>query len=243
MPKQVLVIPDTHFPYHDEKVWRCILQAIKQLRPHTAVHIGDVTDSYSVSRFAKDPSRKLEMKWELDEANVQFDRMDGFGCQKRLVLGNHDIRMEKAIKDQLPALSGMLTIAKELRLAQRGWKVTDYGDWLQIGEVAYTHDVGRYGAYAARQSLMDFGGNLVFGHTHRLAVAYQGQTDGTKHVCLNVGCAIDFDQVGYGYKSKALRDWQHGFGWVTYNSKGQGWCQAIPVIDGVAYVDGQRVKG
>ena len=219
-----------------------MLRTVQKRKPGTVVIIGDFLDCYSVSQHSKDPSRKVLLQDEVNAAVRELDRLERLvGARVVFVEGNHETRLAREVSKHLPGAHGLLTARSLLEIDRRGWGWVPYGDWATIGKVAYTHDVGRHGANAARQSLLDFGGNLVFGHTHRLSVSYIGQTNGDKHVALNVGCGLDFDEVDYMHKARARRDWQHGFGWVDYDRHGNAWCQAIPIIDRAALVHGERV--
>jgi hypothetical protein len=121
---------------------------------------------------------------------------------------------------------------------KRGWQTIDYKRSLRIGKMLLTHDVGRAGVHAARQSLLDVGDNIVFGHTHRMQVVYQGQTTGDRHVGATLGWLGDPEAIDYRHADMVKRDWQHGFGVAHILDSGAFWLQAIPIVNGLAVVDG-----
>ena len=103
--------------------------------------------------------------------------------------------------------------------------------------MTYKHDFGgKAGKYAAEESLMGFGGNLVIGHSHRGKVTYlgEGRPDGDSHFCLNVGWLGRIDEADYTDPAKVRREWQHGFGLVEYASSGLAYAQFVPIVRGKA---------
>jgi predicted phosphodiesterase len=240
---KIMVCPDAHHPYVDKRAWKTFLVACKDIKPDVLVIIGDFADCYAVSSHAKDPSRKSKLKWEIDQVNKALDQISALGI-KRVIFceGNHETRLTRFIASEASTLYGMLEISQVLKIKERGWEWVPYNDWIRIGKISFTHDVGRCGANAGRQSLADFGSNLVFGHTHRGSVTYAGTTEGDTHVCLNVGWLGDFDSIDYKHKAMARREWTHGFGYCEQTENGVTWCNFIPIIKGRCVVDGKVIQ-
>lgn len=243
--EQVLVVPDLHAPYHDEKVWGCILETIRRVKPAGVVAIGDFADFYSISRHTKDPKRsKVSLDDEIAAVKIERRRLERAAGKAwlRFTKGNHETRFDRLIAEEAPQFRGLLSVKDALGFGDN-WGWTDYGDWFTYGKCNYTHDVGRSGVNTARQSLQDFGGNIVVGHSHRGGVAYQGTTRGESHTALNVGWAGDYKMIDYQHKARALRDWQHGMGLVSYDASGYCWLQFIPILKGRAIVNGKQITG
>jgi predicted phosphodiesterase len=242
---RVIVCPDAHHPFVDKKAWACFLQVCKVAKPDTLVIIGDFADFFAISTHSKHPSRRVSFSSEIDATNKALDQVAKLGI-KRVVFteGNHEFRFDRYIADKAPELYGVVPdLAGLFKIHQRpGWEWYPYRTAMKIGHIYYTHEVGRCGVNAVRQSLTDFGDNLVMGHTHRLGVSYQGTVNGPMKVCLNVGWLGDLDSIDYRHQAIARRESQHGFGLVDYDKNGIGWCSAIPIIDGAAVVDGRIVK-
>ena len=97
MSRKVFVIPDVHVPYHDKKAWGLTLEVIKDLKPDVVVSIGDFADFYAVSSFDKDPSRRLNLKWEVDCINKELDRLCQVAKNSQVVFleGNHEDRLRR----------------------------------------------------------------------------------------------------------------------------------------------------
>lgn len=239
---RIFVVPDMHFPFHDRRVWETMLAARREAKPDLTVIIGDAVDCYAISSHPKSPDRKANFKDEIDEGNAELDRL-----RSRNVLftaGNHENRYDRLIRDKAPELYGVApSMQALLRIEKRGWEWVPYMRYKKVGRVAFTHEIGRCGVNAARQSLLDFGGNIVFGHSHRGGVAYQGAIADGKHFAMNVGWGGDVNAIDYQHRARAERDWQHGFGLVHLDASGYAWANFVPIVGGRCSVDGAMVSG
>lgn len=206
--RRILVLPDVHVPYHDQAAWNLAVRAVRVLQPDLLVVIGDFVDCYSVSQFSKDPRRKQNLQWELDAANEELDKLRDTAGSYLYTVGNHEHRIERYIHQRAPELDGMISLQEYLKAKERGFQWVPYKDFVKVGKVAFTHEIGHAGKMAATHSLAAFGGNLVIGHTHRAATIYSGTVDEERHFCLNVGWLGDPKQVDYVHRSQ-MRDWQH----------------------------------
>lgn len=246
MSERTLVIPDLHAPYHDKKAWRCFLKAARYTKPKRVVIIGDFGDYYAVSSHPKSPSRKANLEWEIQETNKCLDEVEKIGADQIVYCGgNHEFRMDRHIRDKAPELFGLkgTTVPEQYRLKERGIKFVPYMSYIRIGKVAYTHEVGRCGVNTARATLMDFGGNIVVGHSHRAGLSYQGTVHDGQRVCMNVGWMGDLDSIDYFHRARAERDWETGFGVVDQDKRGVGWMTFVPIIFNKCLLDGKLFDG
>lgn len=85
----VVVFPDIHFPYHDEKALNCALQVLEYVKPSAFLLLGDFVEGESVShwQWAKKKRPPLEyqlpaIKEEIVLANEGLDRIDE-ACKKQ----------------------------------------------------------------------------------------------------------------------------------------------------------------
>ncbi len=239
MSKTILVIPDTHVPYHDKAAWKEVLRCIKDLEPHEIVIIGDFADFYAISSHDRDPIRKRFLLEEVAEVNKALDQIPTSPRRRStcFIEGNHEDRLRRYLWSKAPELFGTVNVPTLFKLKERGWKHRAYRHGLKVGKVTYKHDFsGMAGKNAAKASLMAFGGNLVIGHSHRGEVTYlgEGRPDGDSHFCLNVGWLGRVDEADYMDPSKARRDWQHGFGLVDYSRSGLAYAQFVPIVRGKA---------
>lgn len=237
------MIPDLHAPFHDKKAWSCFLKAARAVKPDNIVIIGDFADCYAVSFHPKTPGRKSNLDWEIDVTNKCLDQVMKLGA-KRVVYcgGNHEFRMDRFIRDKAPELHGLkgTTMPELLRLKKRGVQWVPYMQYVRIGKVAYTHEIGRCGVNTARATLMDFGGNIVVGHSHRAGLSYQGTVHDGQRVCMNVGHMADVKDIDYFHRARAERDWETGFGIVDQDKRGIGWMTFVPIIYNRCMVDGKQ---
>jgi predicted phosphodiesterase len=245
---RILIVSDLHVPYHDVRAWECVLETIRQTKPETVVLIGDFCDMYSISSHPKSLDRKVNFVEEVAAVNRELDALllaCGDGCRVVWTEGNHEDRITRFLQSSAPELGGITALRAEglFRVKERDIEWVPYRRHIKIGNCAFTHDVGRCGINAARQSLLDFGGNIVFGHSHRGACVYQGEIKGSSHFGLNVGWLGDVEGVDYQHQARCRRDWQTGFGIVDQDSSGYSWGQFVPVIAGRCVVDGVQISG
>ena len=242
--QKIMVCPDAHHPYVDDLAWRTFLEACRVVKPDALVIIGDFCDFLSVSAHPKSPADKIDFQAELAAANVALDQISALKIPRVVACeGNHETRITRYIAARAPELYGMMHVKDLLKIEKRGWEWVPYNSWLRIGEVAFTHDVGRSGVNTARQSLQDFGDNLVIGHSHRGAVVYQGTVEGRQHVCMNVGWLGSYEAVPYMHQARAKRDWCHGLGYIEQTKDGVSWCNFVPIISGRCTINGQVISG
>lgn len=240
---KILVCPDAHFPYENKLAWKTFLEACRVTKPDVLVIIGDFCDGMAVSAHAKKATDERRFKNEVEAVNVALDQICALRIPRMIyIFGNHESRFERYLNSKAPELDGMLSLQEEFRLAQRNIEYVAYGDFIKIGEMSYTHDVGRCGINTARQSLSDFGSNLIVGHSHRAAVVYGGTVEGETHVCMNVGHLLNIDDIDYRNRHTAKREWQTGFGICYQTEDGVNWVTFVPIIDGRCIVDGKIVN-
>ena len=107
--KRILVIPDLHVPFHEPEM---VADMIAKEAPHTdlAICIGDVGDAYALSRYAKYESVPYAYEWS--EVTVMMQTLSESFPEVRIIVGNHDARLRKAIAahltpDMVEAISTM----------------------------------------------------------------------------------------------------------------------------------------
>lgn len=246
----VVVIPDVHTPYHHRGAWTTVLDYVARGRPGAVVQLGDFQSLDSVSAHDHDPKKVLSLSDEVAGARAALDELDlacrrgGVARGNRWMLeGNHETRLDRYALRLAPELRPFVDWREMLQLDRRGWRAVPYKHSLRLGELAFTHDVGRSGVNAARQSLLDVGHNVAFGHTHRVQVVYQGQVTGKRHVGATLGWLGDPEAIDYRHRDLVRRDWQHGFGVAHYTADGAFWLQAVPIVNNRAVVDGVLYQG
>lgn len=242
---KALLIPDVHAPYHHAKAWSCTLEVVAGWRPDVIVQVGDFNSFDSVSSHDHDPRHVLTLEEELAGANAALDQLDRAARRggvargnKWMLEGNHETRLDRYALRLAPELRPFVDWRDALKLDRRGWRTLPYKSSLELGKLRITHDVGRAGVNAARQSLLDTGYNVAFGHTHRLQVVYQGQLSGERHVGATLGWLGDHNKIDYRHRDLVKRDWQHGLGVAHFLASGEFWLQAVPIVRGRCVIDG-----
>lgn len=247
---RMLIVPDAHAPYHHHGAWSCLLDVAAGWRPDVCVVLGDFADFAAVSSHPKVPGRLLPFATEVEYANEALDELDAAlragGCRtKEYLQGNHEDRLQRYVARQAPDLQEFVDWRGVLQLDRRTqpWRVTDYKSSIAYGHLRLTHDVARAGVQAARQSRLDVGHSIAFGHTHQLQVSYGGTVTGDRHVGATLGWLGDPEAVDYRHRDLVRREWQHGFGVAHFLASGEFWLQAIPIVRGRCVVDGRVYSG
>lgn len=240
---KMLLVPDCHIPYHHDAAWNCVLDVAEHWMPDVCVVLGDFGDFASVSSYVKDPRTARSLADEVEGVNAELDRLDralkrGRCRTKFFLLGNHEARLASYTTKLAPELWPYVSVEDMLRLEKRRWRVTQYKASLGFGKLRLSHDVGRAGVNAARQSVQDVGKSIAFGHTHRLQVSYQGNQTGERHVGATFGWLGDPERIDYRHRDLVRRDWSHGFGTARFDGGGNFWLAPVPIVGGRAIVEG-----
>lgn len=242
--RKLLLMPDLHAPYQDRRAFACFRKVVKGWRPDIFIGLGDFGDCNAISTHPKDPKRLLPFGMEVQgirAARRQLEEALEFAGTPdwRMLQGNHDTRIDRYVAAKAPELVDLVSDWTEAYGLDERWNVTPYKESLQIGHLRMTHDVGRAGVNAARQSLLDVGESLVFGHTHRGQIIYQGTVSGRKLVGVTSGWLGDPEAIDYRHRDQIRRDSIHGFTAVYMKADGLFWLNFVPIIDGACVLDGK----
>lgn len=229
--ERILILPDTHAPFHDPYAWDTAMRFAKKWRPHTLIHLGDLADFYSVSDHDKDPRRANNLLEECSTTNELLDELDDLGAQRKIFCtGNHEYRLERYLMRHAPALLGIASVDTLLDLSKRGWSVIPYAMHGRVGKLYVTHEAGKAGQNAVQQMAVAVGASIAFGHTHRLQVQYFGSILGDRHV--SATCGWLGDKAAARYVSEiAKAPWQLGFATAIMERSGCFELQARPIVD------------
>ena len=232
MSETVLIVPDTHRPFHDVKAWALFMRCARQLQPKHLVIIGDFADCYAVNEHAKDPDMVSIFQEEIDDVMNGLDQLDALGARhKYYIEGNHEDRIARYVSKH-PELKGVLTTQRLFKLTERGWHFTPYKQHTNIGKVWFTHDVGVASRTAIFRSLDLYQHSVVTGHTHRLMYVVEGTALGNEpKVAASFGWLGDVERIDYMHRAKARASWALGFGVGTYNPKtGFMYLTPVPIL-------------
>ena len=194
MNKSILIISDTHIPYHHKDLIPFLKEIKKIFKPDRIIHIGDEVDKHAMSFHDSDPdlpSAGDELKQSLPiikELENLFPKMD-------LLDSNHgSLVYRRAYKHGIP--KAYLRAYNEFLKVSHNWK---WHDDLTIktpnGPVYFCH-----GKTANILKLgQQYGMNVVQGHYHtKFNIKYYGNSLGL-YYGLQVGCLIDKDSLAFRY--------------------------------------------
>ena len=194
MNKSILIISDTHIPYHHKDLLPFLKAIKKKYKPDRVVHIGDEVDKHAMSMHDSDPdlpSAGDELKQSLPiikELENLFPDMD-------ILDSNHgSLVYRRALKHGIP--KAYLRHYNEFLEVGKGWK---WHDDLTLdtpgGPVYFCH-----GKVADVLKLaQSMGMSCVQGHYHSsYSIKYYGNSLGL-YFGLQVGCLIDKDSLAFRY--------------------------------------------
>lgn len=205
---KVLVIGDTHFPFHDKKALSKVLDMIKKEKPTHVVQIGDLLDQYSFSKYSKSieitPQQEVSkgIKAAVDMWIAVKRASKGVKCVQ--LLGNHDVRVSKRIMEKLPELEFVL---KNGIYSFPGVKVLRSDrDYVKIDGVNYCH--GWFSK--SGDHVRHFNGPVVHGHLHNPTITTQGPGLWS----MDVGYLADRHSLPLSYTQSKLTKWTMACGIV-----------------------------
>ena len=250
--QRAIVIPDQHFPYHDEAALNVILKAMKMIKPQILVNLGDVGEWNSVSPWQYKGNRKRpplefvlpQVNEEIAEVNKGLDLIDEAakkaGVKKKyMCTGNHDIWLDNFV-ERYPYLKDM-TFNKACKLKERKYIVYNYNQPLTIGKVTFIH--GAYHtAYHAKKHLDSYGSSIIYGHTHDVQSHSQTKLGGTISAH-SLGCVKDMSADKNVWLRGRLHNWTHAFGIVDWFSNRDFRVEVVEIHNGKTSVWGKIING
>lgn len=242
--EKILIVPDTHVPYHDKKAWELMLSVAKAVKVDHVITLGDLADFYGVSSHSKDPNRALKLEEEIEETKKAIGQLAALKPKSFVFIeGNHEDRLKRYLQDKAPELFHLVSTQKVLELSKHKIKFIPYKQSFKLGKMNFTHDVGNGGRFAAHKALDTFQHNIITGHTHRISYVVEGNAQGERHLSTTLGWLGDADAVDYMHKVKISRDWSLGFG-IGYLDKKTGnvHVQPVPIVNYTSVVEGKLFK-
>ena len=211
MKKETLVkLSDWHVPYQDEKAINVSFDFCRKVQPNVII-IDEMMDFYSISKFSRDPKRKLSLQEDLDTTFAYLSKLRKF-CPKSKIISvqsNHDARMKKYLRNNAEELSELkiLSVPALLRLEELD---IQYKENFTFHNVLIKHgDIVRgSSSYSAKGELVKEGVSGVSGHTHRLGISFETKRSGFKF-WMEGGCLCS-KEVAIEYV-RGIPDWQLGF--------------------------------
>lgn len=228
--KIVLLIPDTHRPYHDRRAYALMIRAFQDIvkkywdmADFEIMILGDYGDFYATSGHDKHPMVQQNLVLEVEDVIAGLDELDNLFpfAKKTYIEGNHEFRLERYLCNKAPALFNVTSTEHILKMSQRpNWTFVHYtpGQQISVGGslLKARHEPLSSSAKATASKAIC---SLVYGHIHRLEESHVVGLDGSNHVCFSVGWLGDKrnDKI-FGYV-KGHHQWQMGFGLVFVDTE------------------------
>jgi UDP-2,3-diacylglucosamine pyrophosphatase LpxH len=206
-----VVLSDLHVPFQDKRAVRQALGFIREHRPGKIHLLGDICDCYAVSRFVKDPRRKDDLQWELDQTAVFLEQLREAAGDAQIIYseGNHEFRLRRFLASEAKALAGLRTLQLDglLGLEDLGIQYREHDQPYRVGSLLYTHGtlVRKWSAGSAKGHFEKYGCCVIHGHTHRLG-AFSHRDINTVFGAWENGCLCDMNP-----DYCTAPDWQQGW--------------------------------
>ncbi len=254
----VVILPDWQVPLHDERKIKRVADFIGEFNPVRLGHVGDMTDSTQIGRWARGLREEfnggLEGGFATTRKLLEYHR-ERYDGPWDLVRSNHDERLEKAIEQRLPGVAGLtimghtLNIQNALQLDKFGieWHESPFEiapGWVMAhGDEGYTSRVPGGTALALAT---EFQKNVVSGHSHRAGLAWSSKGYNSKRHAfagMEVGHAMRIEGAEYLGRAR-VNNWGTAFGILWLHSVGnrvEVHPQLVPIQpNGAFMVNGMR---
>lgn len=96
--ERVVVVPDIHAPFHEPDMLAHICE-IEGPKCAKAVAVGDISDSYAFSTFTQYERVSFSEEWA--SVTQVIDALSRSFHEVEIVIGNHDARLEKRLRERL----------------------------------------------------------------------------------------------------------------------------------------------
>ncbi len=209
----VLIIPDTHFPFEKEGILDHCLEMREKYNCGTIIHIGDEVDLCAISQWEKDPDG-FSAGTEADKAQQRMEVWYKHFPEVFVCIGNHTARpFRMARSSGIP--KRFIKSYEHSWNAPKGWKWSE--NW-EFNNVLYTHGTGYSGPNAAIRIATRHRQNTVIGHIHSEAGIQYSASKIDLVWGMQVGGAIDDKSYAAHYAKDQLKKSIIGCG-VVLNGK------------------------
>jgi predicted phosphodiesterase len=223
-----IVVSDQHFPFENKVCIKLSRQFTRDIQPGRLHLLGDILDNYSISRFSRDPTRKIRLQGEIDSAAQYLEdcRDDAPDADLIYSEGNHENRLTRYLHSEakeladlraleLPSLLGLKALNIRYQPASKPYK---------IGHLLFTHGdiVRKHSGMSACAHLEKYGCSVIHGHTHRMG-SYFRTTRASIHGGFENGCLC----APPTYMSEP--NWQRGFSVIHWDGP-KFHVEQVPII-------------
>lgn len=251
--RRIVVVPDTQIPFDDRRMMKAVIRFIGDFQPDEVIHIGDLMDYHTPSRWSKGSAEEYALKVKLDNEQAKkrfFDPLrEVYQGPVGVHEGNHDERPRVYLTKYAPALAEFsdqfhirnmldfdgfgVELLPDFNHFAPGW-MTTHG---HLGGIA----LSRIGANTALGAAKKFSRSVVMGHTHRLGVLHDtsGVEGQINRSLTGVEVGHLMDQKLAGYLKGGTANWQTGFCVLSVEGKHVR-AETVPIDEGHFIVDGNK---
>jgi predicted phosphodiesterase len=181
----VMILPDIHCPFQDNKAIELACKIIELVKPVTVIYLGDNVDWHQISKFDKDPDRILTLQAEVDKFH-EVDRMimsaAGKHVKRYYILGNHEDRLRRYHSEH-PEVSkvrglqfdSLLGLGPTMKTIPNLQLVEEEINWRDRFIFKHGKIVSKWSGWSAQKEHMAEHRNGISGHTHRAGDYYMTQ--------------------------------------------------------------------
>lgn len=227
---------DVHLdPEKDEfhPAYAAAREFVLDIKPDRIIIGGDWGSFDSLSNWNKSKPLIAEGKRYSDDVEVCYDEL--YFLKNKLpdtefdfIKGNHEERGQWYCNKN-PEMEGFVDIERDLGLHELCDTITDFEDFLTIGELAFTHG-WFWNMYHASKTMREFVGNVLYGHVHHFQSDSKNQHFKKKeYIAQSIGCLTDRYPDWKGHKPTRF---QNGFAVVEFRSNGHFNVIPLTIIDG-----------
>ncbi len=247
-------IPDTHGCLVDKQAIATFFSDLEVIKPSEIVMLGDHLECGGFLAQHHTLGYVAQTEYTFDEdvraTNQLLDRIQSLAPAASIdyIEGNHERRIEnwcvtESLRNSQDAeyLRRMFSASAVLGLDRRGIRWIRQGQYyddiplpatIKRGHCYFTHGSST-AKHAAAEHVKKFGGNVVYGHTHRadsyvIRTVKAGIIGGWSPGCLCVLQPL--------WQHTNPTDWSHGYGLQLVNPDGSFLHINVPIIDGKSYL-------
>ena len=200
--QRILILSDTHFPFHNKNYWNWIKKIKDRIKPTRVIHCGDLVDNASIMvERPADPNVESPV-FELASAKKEIRKLEKLFPKMDILFGNHDLRiMRRAERFGIPR--SMLKDLNSIYEIKSKWQ---WHDKLNIKlpnktNVFFTHNF-KNNILASSKEL---GCSFVCGHFHTQANISYWSSPTALNFAMCVGSSIDPKAASMRYQKNFIK--------------------------------------
>lgn len=235
---------DIHYPYHDDRCMKILLDFTNYYKPDVFILGGDQLDMDMISSFNKHKPLKVEGK-RLKKHYNGFEKTVlkpindclSNNCKKYFIIGNHERRVQWYV-EEYPQMEGYAEIENNLDLS--GWEIVPFNQSVGIGDMRFIH--GHYcNKYHTQKTLGVYDENIYYGHVH--SAQSFSKTTPIKNEPKEARCIGCLCNKNPEYKVDMPNSWVNEFMFFEWLDDGRFFPHIARIIDGVSVINGTVYEG